>query len=960
MATHRASLNRFNWMWRTYPFTDGEVCCQKTTLSFVDAVWETFGPLLQGIPLVIIADAAVKDPLQFLDTLAQHRVTRIVLVPSLLRVLLESKDDLQAHVPDLKYWTSSGEALPLDLAKRFQQHMPQAILLNLYGSSEVAADATCYEFKPSEPLSYVPIGRPIDNTQVYLLDESMQPVPVGVEGELYIGGDGLALGYWNRPELTSERFIRHPFSTEPEARLYKTGDLARYHADGIIEHLGRIDFQVKVRGFRIELGEIKSVLSQHLAVSQAVVIAREDTLGDNRLVAYIVQHSSDPALAETTEAAIEQSSHWQTISDETYRESTATIEDPTFNIGGWVSSYTHQPFTEEEMQEWVSTTIERILALRPRSVLEIGCGTGLLLLRLASHCDHYCGTDNSQVVLNILQEAVTQQGLTNVVLQDRAANDFTGLDAGTFDTIILNSVVQYFPSANYLLEVLEGAMQVLKPGGTIFIGDIRNLQLLEMFHASVQVQQAAAEETRAKLLQKVHRQIALEKELLIDPRFFSALQEHYPQLSQVQVELKRGLYQNEMIRFRYNALLQVGLDIRPEIELSWIDWENAGLSLEVVRSLLETKPEMLGITGIPNSRLLMDTEILAWLKSQHSPETVGEWLEVLQSKRYAGVDPETLWALCQEMQYIADIGWSSLGKFGSYDVVFRRRGEQQTEQPKEIGPRIRRELGPRRPLSEYINTLSQNQELFKLIPQLYGFLRTQLPAYMIPSAFVQLEAFPLTPNGKVDRRALPTPADERPELEVSFVAPHTPTEEIIAATLARVLGLKQVGIHDNFFALGGHSLLAVQASAQLRTTLSVELPPRSFFDAPTVAQLAELAMRLKADTAAFVPLPLLAQPRAPEPQQQMFPASFGQQSLWFLHELNPQSTAYNVFVNVGLRRSLDFSALELSLDALMERHEALRTTFAMLDDQLMQVISPRLKMPLAIKDLQAVTEIARQ
>ncbi|MBV9713363.1 MAG: amino acid adenylation domain-containing protein, partial [Ktedonobacteraceae bacterium] len=263
LGTHRAAINRFNWMWRTYPFADGEVCCQKTTLSFVDSVWEIFGPLLQGIQTVIIPDAVVKDPQQFLKVLAVHSVTRIVLVPSLLRVLLDSETALKERWPALKYCICSGEALPLELARRFQQQMPDCLLLNLYGSSEVAADVTCYEIKGTTRLSCVPIGHPIDNTQIYLLDRNMQLVPIGVPGELYVGGDGLALGYFNRPELTATKFVRHPFSERPEALLYKTGDLARYLPDGTIEYLGRLDHQVKIRGMRIELGEIESALRQH-------------------------------------------------------------------------------------------------------------------------------------------------------------------------------------------------------------------------------------------------------------------------------------------------------------------------------------------------------------------------------------------------------------------------------------------------------------------------------------------------------------------------------------------------------------------------------------------------------------------------------------------------------------------------------------------------------------------------
>jgi acyl-coenzyme A synthetase/AMP-(fatty) acid ligase/acyl carrier protein len=259
----------------------------------VDSVWEIFGPLLQGVLTVIISDVVLKDPQALVQNLVAHRVTRIVLVPSLLRSILQNFPELQNHLPDLKIWITSGEALSKELAQQFWRSLPKSTLINLYGSSEVSADSTYYDTSEEKLHSCIPIGRPIDNTQVYLLDSNLNPVPIGVRGELYIGGEGLARGYLGRPELTKERFIENPFVKEPGSRLYKTGDLARYLPEGNIEFLGRIDHQVKVRGSRVELGEIETVLEQHPIVRQTVVVAREDIPGDKRLVAYLVPNEKE-------------------------------------------------------------------------------------------------------------------------------------------------------------------------------------------------------------------------------------------------------------------------------------------------------------------------------------------------------------------------------------------------------------------------------------------------------------------------------------------------------------------------------------------------------------------------------------------------------------------------------------------------------------------------------------------
>jgi acyl-coenzyme A synthetase/AMP-(fatty) acid ligase/acyl carrier protein len=238
------------------------------------------------VPTVIIPEEVVKDPVLLVENMAAAHVSRIVLVPSLLRVLLDSFGDLQKRLVDLKIWVSSGEEIPVELAQRFRQVMPEAKLINLYGSSEVSADVTFYEVADGMLDRCIPIGRPIDNTSIYILDSHLQPVPIGVPGELYIGGVGLARGYLNQPDLTAERFIPSPFGQEEV--LFKTGDLGRYLLEGNIEYLGRRDHQVKVRGFRIELGEIESQIKRLRAVSNCVVVLREDRSADQRLTAYYV------------------------------------------------------------------------------------------------------------------------------------------------------------------------------------------------------------------------------------------------------------------------------------------------------------------------------------------------------------------------------------------------------------------------------------------------------------------------------------------------------------------------------------------------------------------------------------------------------------------------------------------------------------------------------------------------
>ena len=287
VGTQRATMNRLEWMYRTYPFSSAEVCCQKTALGFVDSIWEIFSPLLRGVPNVIIPEELVIDPEELLALLARERVTRVVLVPTLLSALIEHHADLGTRVPMLKLWTASGEYLSVELTKRFLRACPEAVLLNLYGSSELAGDATFYQVGDITGLSAIPIGKPISNTQTYILDEFLQPVPIGVPGMLYVGGECLAKGYWGRPDLTSECFIANPFGAKSD-QLFATRDQARYLADGNIEYLGRLDTQIKLRGFRVELGEIEANLMAHPSVQQAAVTVTGYDAYTRQLVAYVV------------------------------------------------------------------------------------------------------------------------------------------------------------------------------------------------------------------------------------------------------------------------------------------------------------------------------------------------------------------------------------------------------------------------------------------------------------------------------------------------------------------------------------------------------------------------------------------------------------------------------------------------------------------------------------------------
>ncbi|HJX28022.1 MAG TPA: amino acid adenylation domain-containing protein, partial [Thermoanaerobaculia bacterium] len=291
VTTHRAIVNRLLWMQQAYGLTAEDRVLQKTPFSFDVSVWELFWPLLAGARMVLARPGGHQDPDYLVDLIERERVTTLHFVPSMLQVFLEHplKHPEVERCASLRTVVCSGEALPFDLQERFWSRFPRGVgLHNLYGPTEAAVDVTSWACERESALRSVPIGRPIANLRIHLLDAGLHPVPAGVPGELHIGGVGLARGYLRRPGLTAEKLIPDPFSETAGARLYRTGDLARHRTDGRVEYLGRIDHQVKLRGFRIELGEIEAALAALPVVREVVVMMREDKPGDRRLVAYLV------------------------------------------------------------------------------------------------------------------------------------------------------------------------------------------------------------------------------------------------------------------------------------------------------------------------------------------------------------------------------------------------------------------------------------------------------------------------------------------------------------------------------------------------------------------------------------------------------------------------------------------------------------------------------------------------
>ncbi|RKS77001.1 amino acid adenylation domain-containing protein [Actinomadura pelletieri DSM 43383] len=855
------------------------------TVSFsFDMSWEELLWLVEGHEVHVLDEEVRRDADALTAYCADHRIDVINITPSYAQELIDfGLLDAARHRPPLVLL--GGEAVPEALWTTLRD--TEGVLgYNLYGPTEYTINTLGGGTTDSATST---VGRPIWNTKALVLDSWLRPVPVGTPGELYIAGIGIARGYLDRPDLTAERFVANPFGT-PGERMYRTGDLVRWRSDGLLDYLGRTDDQIKIRGYRVELGEIEDALTRHPEVAQAAVVVRE-TGETRRLVGYVVPAST----GGDGDGDLDQVGEWREVYDAQYGQGPADAFGADFV--GWTSSYDGAPIPVAEMREWRDTTVAAIRALNPRRVLELGVGTGLLMSKLAPDADDYWATDLSAPLIETLRGQVAAEPSLagKVTLRAAPAHDLTGLPRGHFDTIVLNSVAQYFPSVAYLADVLRGALDLLAPGGAIFVGDLRNLRGARCFHTAIQLARAGAGADAPALRAAADRALLLEKELLLDPAFPATLD--LPGVTGVDVRVRRGRAHNELTRHRFDVVLHTG-PVTDVSTLPVLDWTADDVhDLGGLAWRLGSDAAPIRVENVPNARMVGESAARRVLADD---VTAAAALRALTAP--GGIEPEDLHDLGDRLGLRTVVTWGDTDD--TVDVLFLPPGG---------GP-----LGGVRPAAAPpvpANEPGRSRAAGTLPALLRERLRTALPEHMIPATIMALDRLPLTTNGKLDRRALPVPdagaAAGRP--------PATPAEETLCRLAAEVLGVPSVGADDDFFALGGHSLLATRLITKARAALGVQLSIRDLFEERTPAGLAARAVPSVRDDG-----PELVRRVRPD----RVPLSYAQRRLWFLHQLGDRTAAYNIPLALRVHGDLDLAALRAALGDVMARHESLRTVFA--------------------------------
>lgn len=822
--------------------------CAVTTVCFDIAGLELFLPAWAGGRLVIASEDTAKDPDALDALLRRENVNMMQATPTTWRMLLGVSN---GDAPEDKHRLNltalvGGEALPMELAGEMLTKL--GVTYNVYGPTETTVWSTAARVSLPNLTS---IGTPIANTRVYVMAVSdpasgkggpfMTPAPVGVAGELCIAGAGVSMGYQGREDLTNERFPLDPFPRNSGDRMYRTGDLARYRADGTLQCLGRLDHQVKIRGYRVELGEIETALAVLPEIDQAVVMARPATIAGGaesadammQLVAYVIE-SDLPNLSEdagkitkaeskTVEEDLAEAAAWGAVYDEAYAARDALDEtDPSLNFSGYGNSYTpgkvHQV---PPVREWVETICDRIAKLNPKRALELGCGNGMILLRIAKLCERYVGTDLSVNAIDFVRDIVTKHPnflLPQCGLDTAGAHEAMRFAKEKLDTVICNGVSMYFPSADYLYNVCAESLGAVAAGGHFFLGDVRNACLLAHFNYSVQTFIAEPETSFAALRVTAATAVKQEKEFLVDPAAFLAMARSQLVANglcdRMVIDMRRGWHRTEFAMYRYDVTFRrakmgnsLGCDGGEGARYELTAWDESKDTLASVEArIVAEKPDYVAFTGALDARLVYERILMQEFKHpSKSHGTAGKLRDFVAAAAAAAektaLEPEAVYQLGEKLGYTVNAMWSPVEPT-RFDFVLAREGAPEpepivyaslrshgmsvktpTSNDKEAVMEMLRELTNKgeamtaRAEADVEEATALGAAVSTTEPEAWEImagakaralrttLRSRLPPYMVPAAIVRAvpggPGMPMTANGKVDRASLPHPASLR-------------------------------------------------------------------------------------------------------------------------------------------------------------------------------------------------------
>lgn len=755
-------------------------------------IYELFGPLAVGGSVVMPDAEKEKEPAHWAELIARFNADMWDSVPTLMNMMLLAAENEDIMMPSMKSVILGGEFVPPSVVRKVKQFMPNAQVYSIGGPTETSVWNIFHKVTDKDlEMAVIPYGTPAWNTKFHILGEDLEGVAPGEIGTIYNSGLCVSKGYTD-PELTKEKYIIHPVLG---VRMYNTGDLGRWNKDGYIEIHGRADLQVKIQGKRIELGEIESCINGMDIISSSAVVAK-----DNVISAFCtLKKEGMTEHAENT---------WSNIFDETYADAEENPTDEE-NFGGWINSYTHDEIPVEQMRDWRDNTVRRIQKLPCRKIFEVGCGTGLLLHKLAPGAEKYVGIDISNVAVNKLRHEIEEMSLDNTFVYCDSADRLSAYSGEKYDTIIINSVIFFFYDLNYLLNVVKQCCDMLEDGGALFVGDVINKDMAEMFHTSIELFGKDSYDP-ASVREIVTERCSKIKDLLVTPSFFIDAVKTVEGFTSVRIDDKESEYDNELTRFRFDAVLFKGTQQKAD-SVRRFDISQDDISDEALLEMVSTGEEVC-LSGMRNGFI-----------SRHYEDYCNVF----------GKSTNGLSSLRVSYPY----RWYKLASDNDIDCIcFTDRESRMTVR---LGKDLRTDIKDAKVIDiisgEYTNIPYKENVYEGVSEEIRKYISRFLPDYMIPSAITVLDDLPRLDNGKTDRRALAAmvKTDIEDDVKVS-------TDDVVKYTehlWRKLLRTDKTEYDISFFMLGGHSLIAMQLLNNIKTDLRINVRLSEFMKQPTLRNL---------------------------------------------------------------------------------------------------------------------------
>ncbi|MBY0544735.1 MAG: amino acid adenylation domain-containing protein [Gammaproteobacteria bacterium] len=735
LIEHHSMMNLFLSLISKMAISENDKILALTDYTFDISLIELLMPLLKGATILLTEQGTVADGVKIRQYLKKNTITCMQATPLSWEILLKQG------------WKNDGRMKILVGGEKFSTRLAELLryekgnIWNMYGPTETSMWSM---FNPiNSPLltESVPVGKPLTNTVIEILDTHLNNVGIGVQGELYIGGKGLARGYLNNQKLTDEKFIFHP---QTKIRLYKTGDLVIAHDEETLCYTGRIDEQLKFGGIRIEAGEIESVIEQEPLVKKAVVKMHEMEGYYKSLAAYVEIDEESVFSKGLQEAHFDMSCFLKNIYDETYLHA-EDYEQGTMNNCGWQSSFTGELFSIEELSEsyqWIRKFIDEA---NLSDVLEVGCGTGSLLLEYINKADKCTIVEISSKAIDYVKNRLTEHQAKKITFQNESVLNIT--NDQQYSCVIINSVIQYLPSIDAVLTTLTQLITATRADGSIIIGDVRSLELMDVYLLEkIRTNSTDADSLHSNLSSFYYK--SRDTEVVLSPNFFYALKDRFKEISHVDISVKHGVYRNELNYFRYDVILHINKTVvyQSPIAIQYTP-------LLTVENLKET------IQLNPNKSLIIKT-----LPNLHMQEFLGVFnRDIPHHLAFPSLSLKIHDDEIKHINALINFELKTYDKFIAYgdknpintiDLYLHPRTEQLVRCPDKI---------------KYKNYRAYCREPFNPWLQKYCFDRIKLKisqnvvSWVHPSVYVWVEKWPLSINGKLDKKklALPLRTDSR-------------------------------------------------------------------------------------------------------------------------------------------------------------------------------------------------------